>query len=82
MGDLKTDLYVDLDTTELTHSVNASDITHEHAMIEGFEFPLNTDYFLNADNERVMTPGITVYAPKMGKLYISAEAIQMVEDIM
>ena len=78
---LERELYVDLDTTDLTYSVNVEDVTNEHAIIEGYVFPLNTDFFMNQD-VRVSLPGITVYAPMTGKLYISSEAIGMVKDLM
>ena len=71
-------LYIDLDSTSLTWSGEVSDVTNEHAIIEGFEFPINTDYFLNS-GVRIMLPGITVYAPMTGKVYVSMEAIQMIQ---
>ena len=77
---LNRDLYVDLDTTSLTWSVNATDVTDQYAIVEGFKFPINTDYFLNND-VRMMLPGITVYAPMTEKVYVSMQAIQMVQSL-
>jgi alkaline phosphatase len=77
---LQQDLYVDLDTTDLTWEVDMMDVTNQVAKIEGYVFPLNTDYFLNA-GVRVSLPGITVYAPTTEKLYISATAIEMVKSL-
>merc|ERR1711957_739105 len=75
-------LYVDLDTSNLEYEVNTDDETNLHAIVEGFVFPLNTDYFLNAQGERVTTPGLTVYAPMTKKLYMSEGAIDMVKEMI
>ena len=75
-------LFVDLDTTSLSYTVDVSDVTDQHAIIEGMKFPLNVDFFyLNEDeneDEKEMLPGITVYAPMTGKLYISSLAVESV----
>ncbi|CAB9512230.1 Alkaline phosphatase, placental [Seminavis robusta] len=80
LSKLNRDLFVDLDTTSLTWSVDLSKETNPHALVEGFVFPLGTDYFLN-NGVRVNLPGITVYAPTTEKLYISMEAIQIVQSL-
>lgn len=75
------DLFVDLDTTELEYEVDTEVSYDWHAMIEGFKFPLNTDYFITGNGE-VSKRGITVYAPMIEKLYISQSAIDTVMDLM
>jgi alkaline phosphatase len=74
------ELFVDLDTTDLEYTVDTSNSTDPFATVEGFVFPLGTDYFL-MDDERIMLPGVTIYAPMTGKLYISEVAIQMVDEM-
>lgn len=81
MERLERDLYVDLATTNLEWTVDTTNVTNQYATVGGFTFPLNTDYFLN-QGVRVSLPGITVYAPMTDKLYISSEAIAMVQSLM
>jgi hypothetical protein len=78
---LSRSLYVDLDTTHLSYSVDTTDITSPHALVEGYVFPLGFDFFL-VGGERHMVPGITVYAPSTGKLYISSVAIKLIESLI
>mmetsp|Transcript_15410 Transcript_15410/g.29048 ORF Transcript_15410/g.29048 Transcript_15410/m.29048 type:complete len:111 (+) Transcript_15410:86-418(+) len=78
---LSRSLYVDLDTTHLSYTINTTDITFPHAIIEGYVFPFGFDFFLVGD-KRHMVPGITVYAPATGKLYISSAAIKMIESMI
>jgi hypothetical protein len=73
------ELFVDLDTTDLEYSVNKSDVTNWFATVEGFVFPLGTDYFLMYD-ERIMLPCVTVYAPMAKKLFISQAAVELVKE--
>jgi alkaline phosphatase len=77
---VQNELYVDLDTTDLIWSVNITDVKDQVATVEGYVFPLNTDYFLNK-SVRISLPGITVYAPMTDKLYISSTAIAMVKSL-
>jgi alkaline phosphatase len=77
---LNRELFVDLNTTSLKWSVDISDETNPFALIEGFTFPINTDYFMNND-VRMMLPGLTVYAPQTGKLYVSQKAIETVRSL-
>jgi hypothetical protein len=74
------ELFVDLDTTDLEYSVDTSDVTNWFATVEGFVFPLGTDYFL-MDDERIMLPCVTVYAPMIDKLFISQAAIELVKEM-
>jgi alkaline phosphatase len=78
---LSRSLYVDLDTTHLSYTVNTTDVTFPHAVVDGYVFPLGFDFFL-VDGKRHMIPGITVYAPVTGKLYISSAAIKTIESMM
>lgn len=78
---LADELFVDLDTTDLSYTVDASDVKNEHVLVEGFVFPLNTDYFLNSSGERVMFEGLTIYAPQIDKVYLSANAIEQVKSL-
>lgn len=78
---LEDTLYVDLAFTDLSFTVDLTDVTNPYAVIEGFTFPINTDYFLN-QGVRVSLPGLTVFAPETSKLYVSLEAIDMVKKMM
>ena len=75
------EIYVDVDKFGLEWSVDLSDPTNEIATVEGYVFPLDTDYALT-DVGRVTFPSISVYAPMTDKLYISADAIKFLQDPM
>ena len=75
---LEDELYNDADKFNLEWSVDLSDPTNEIATVEGYVFPLDTDYVILADGGRKNFPSITVYAPMTVKLYLSAEAIEWI----
>ena len=78
---LEDELFVDLDTTGLTYTVDVSDVKNEHVLVEGYIFPLNTDYFLDSSNQRVMFAGLTIHAPMIDKVYLPADAIEMLKKM-
>jgi alkaline phosphatase len=80
LTEMTAELFVDLDTTDLDYTVNTSDPTNPFATVQGFVFPLGTDYFLD-DDRRIMLPGVTIYAPMTKKLYISEFAIQKLDEM-
>ena len=75
------DLFVDVDTTGLDYTVNTDKKYDQYAMIEGFKFPLDVDYF-ETDGGAVLKEGVTYYAPEIDKLFISANAIELLEAAM
>merc|ERR1711915_530613 len=75
------EIYVDVDTAGLEWSVDISDPTNEIATVEGIVFPLDTDYAL-IDDGRKNFHAVTVYAPMTDKLYLSAAAIEWVQEQM
>lgn len=75
------DLFVDVDTTGLDYTVNTDKKHDEHAMIEGFKFPLGVDYF-ETDRGAVLKEGVTYYATDIEKLFISANAVELLEAVI
>jgi hypothetical protein len=75
------DLFIDVDTTDLDYTVNTEKKYDRYAMIEGFKFPLDVDYF-ETEGGAVLKEGITYYAPEIDKLFISANAIALLEGAM
>ena len=64
-------LFVDLDTVT-TDYVIENDVLY----VAGAELPLGADYMVKC-NRTIMLPGVTVYAPMTGKVYLSKKAIRM-----
>jgi alkaline phosphatase len=69
LGQSTAHLFVDLDTVTMDYTI-ADDTLY----IAGAEMPLGTDLLIKDEVEMQM-PGLTVYAPATGKVYISKEAI-------
>jgi alkaline phosphatase len=62
-------LFVDLDTVTMDYTI-ADDTLY----VAGAEMPLGTDLLIK-DGMEMQMPGVTVYAPATGKVYVSKEAI-------
>jgi hypothetical protein len=75
------DLFIDVDTTGLEYTVNTDEKYDRYAMIEGYKFPLDVDYF-EIEEGAVLKEGVTYYAPEIDKLFISANAIELLEAVM
>jgi len=70
-------LFVDLDTAGLAYALNLTNSANPHVTTCGDSvvFPIGKDYML-LDGEEMALPGVAVYAPVTGKVYVSSEAIQ------
>jgi hypothetical protein len=73
------DLFIDVDTTGLSYELNMEYKSDAYALIEGYKFPLNSDYFLTSEGP-VLFEGITYYAGAIEKLFVSADAIEKLEN--
>lgn len=76
-------LFVDLDTAGLNYTLHLADRTNLTVQVgDAAVFPIGRDYYFTKelDGEKIMLPGLTVYAPKTGKVYISTDAIQKVKE--
>jgi alkaline phosphatase len=72
-------LFVDLDTTTLEYQVNLNNSRDPVVEFDGAILPIGKDYIV-LDSEIVMLPGLTVYAPMTGKVYISQTAIGILQE--
>lgn len=73
-------LFIDLDTTTLEYQVNLSNSRDPVVEFDGAILPIGKNYMV-LDSESVMLPGLTVYAPMTGKVYISQTAIGMLQKL-
>jgi alkaline phosphatase len=70
-------LFVDLSSTSLDYNVNLSNRSNPVVEIsDKAVLPIGKDYLI-VDNETVLVPGLTVYAPKTGKVYVSQRAVEI-----
>lgn len=83
-------LYVDLDETGVDYSVDITDPANPIVKIGDWELPVNKDYMvktLEKNKNRktvvktvtVQLPGLTVYAPATGKVYLSKLALRKIK---
>ncbi|WP_321372386.1 alkaline phosphatase [uncultured Desulfuromusa sp.] len=66
------DLYVDLSTVTASFDV---DLEYDIIDVAGAQLPIGRDYMIKNGRE-IPLPGVTVYAPATGKVYVSKEAIR------
>ncbi len=83
-------LYVDLDETGVNYTVDITDPENPIVKIGDWELPVNKDYMvktLEKDKKKrtvvktvtVELPGLTVYAPETGKVYLSKMALRKIK---
>ena len=83
-------LYVDLDETGVVYSVDLTDPENPVVKIGDWELPVSKDYMvktLEKDKKKrtvektvtVQLPGLTVYAPETGKVYLSKMALRKIK---
>lgn len=65
-------LYVDLSTVTTSFDV---DLEYDVIDVAGAELPIGRDYMIKNGKE-IQLPGVTVYAPATGKVYVSKTAIR------
>ncbi len=68
-------LYVDLDTITSDYEIDMNDAENPVLVVGGAELPIDKDYMVK-DGKTYQMPGLTVYAPATGKVYISEVAIR------
>lgn len=69
------DLFIDLDEVTTDYTVDTTtDPENPVVKIGKVELPVSKDYMIQ-DGEMVQLPGLTVYAPATGKVYLSQKAI-------
>lgn len=71
-------LYVDLTGEEIEFSIDSSHAEGLVVRAGEASFPVNRNYAL-VDGQKVSLPGLTVYAPKTGNVYLSQDAIDMIK---
>jgi alkaline phosphatase len=80
LNDISLQLFVDLDTTTLEYQVNLNNSRDPFVEFDGAILPIGKNYMV-LDSETIMLPGLTVYAPMTGKVYISQVAIGMLQKL-
>ncbi|MFO7963208.1 MAG: alkaline phosphatase [Desulfobacterales bacterium] len=67
-------LYTDLDSLAHDYAIVDDGAGNLVVHVNGAELPINKDY-MNYDGREIKLPGLTVYAPATGKVYISKKAL-------
>jgi alkaline phosphatase len=68
-------LYVDLDTVTDDYEIVDDGLGNLTVLVAGAQIPVSKDYMITAKGKTIELPGITVYAPATGKVYISKKAV-------
>ncbi|SDM55085.1 alkaline phosphatase [Geoalkalibacter ferrihydriticus] len=69
------ELFVDLDEVTSNYTIDTRDPANPVVMVGGAALPVSKDYMIK-NNEIIQLPGLTVYAPVTGKVYVSRQAIK------
>jgi len=69
-------LYVDLDTATLDYEIVDDGLGNLTVEVADAQLPISKDYMINAKGKMIKLPGITVYAPATGKVYVSKKALR------
>lgn len=71
------ELYMELD---VEHDVNLTETANPVVELsDGTIFPIGKDYMMDSAGNKVSLPGVTVYAPMTGKVYVSNKALSIVK---
>jgi alkaline phosphatase len=72
-------LYVDLDTVTGDYKIVADDVNSENLTLEvaGAQLPISKDYMVLEKGKTKELPGVTVYAPMTGKVYVAKKALKI-----
>jgi alkaline phosphatase len=82
LGKMTDILYVDLDVTQLAYNIDLSDPDNPVLIVNGAKLPVSKDYMVvewKGKSHTVKLPGLTVYAPETGKVYVSMKAVKMLK---
>jgi alkaline phosphatase len=71
-------LYVDLDTVTGDYEIVDDGMGNLVVEVAGAELPLSKDYMTYRGRD-IQLPGINVYAPVTGKVYISKKALRILK---
>jgi len=69
-------LYVDLDDVTDDYTIDDADSENLVLKVAGAELPISKDYMIDKKGKTINLPGVTVYAPATGKVYISKKAVK------
>ena len=74
-------LYVDLDTVTKDYVIEDDSMGNMTLLVAGAELPISKDYMKivrkNGRKKIVKLPGLTVYAPETGKVYVAKKALRI-----
>lgn len=73
-------LYVDLDTVTGAYVIDDADPENLVLKVAGADFPIHKDYMMYR-GRTIEIPGLTVYAPETGKVYVSQWALRILRLI-
>ncbi|SHI79581.1 alkaline phosphatase [Malonomonas rubra DSM 5091] len=68
-------LYVDLDSVTHNYNIDMTDEANPVLLLAGAQLPISKDYMIK-DGRTIQLPGLTVYAPMTGKVYVSKFALR------
>jgi alkaline phosphatase len=77
---LTNSLYVDVSTITNDYEIDNTDPTTLVLKIAGADLPISKDYMIK-NGRTIKLPGLTVYAPATGKVYISKMALRLLQVI-
>jgi hypothetical protein len=84
LGKISDRLYVDLEEAGVAFSIDQSDPTNPVVDVDGAKLPVSKDFMVVKKKWRTITyklPGLTVYAPETGKVYVSQRALRILNRI-
>jgi len=73
-------LYVDLDTVISSFDIDDTDPENLVVKVKGAEMPVSKDYMVYR-GRTIPMPGLTVYAPATGKVYVSKKAVKILRRL-
>ncbi|BBO86109.1 alkaline phosphatase [Desulfosarcina ovata] len=74
------DLYVEVSTVFDDYELDETDAENPVLIVKGAEMPISKDYMVY-NGKTIQMPGLTVYAPMTGKVYISKQAVNMLRRL-
>lgn len=73
---LTDDLFLDLDSTQLDYQIDLSNDGDRIVRVGDAIIPVGKD-LMRWNGEEIRLPGLTIYAPKTNKVYLSREAVRL-----
>jgi alkaline phosphatase len=75
-------LYVDVSTVTKKYELDMSDPMNPVLKIGVVDIPISKDYMIIKGKRGVQLPGVAVYAPRTGKVYVSQQALNRALNLM